>query len=76
MTLPGHCTAIGYSISFLFSEKKSVLSYFPHSGSHLFYFYVDLTVTNQIIESFQEETLLTTEQSSVFLTAAVKPSSL
>lgn len=49
MTLPGHRTTSGYSISFLHSEKKYVLSYFSHSESHLFYFYVALTVTNQII---------------------------
>lgn len=76
MTLPGHHTSIGYSISSLCSEKKSVLSYFSHSESHLFYFYVALTVTNQIIESFQEETSLTVEQSAVLLMTIVKPSNI
>ena len=53
-----------------------MLSYFSHSESHLFYFYVALTVTNQIIESFQEETLLTIEQSALLLMTIVKPSSI
>lgn len=57
MTLPGHRSTIGYSISFLRGEKKSVLSDFSHSESLLFYFDVAFTVTNQIMESFQAETL-------------------
>lgn len=53
MTLLGHDTAIGYSISFISGEKKSVVSYFSSSESNLFYFHVASTVTNQIIELFQ-----------------------
>lgn len=66
MTLPGHRTTIGYSTSFLCSEKKCVPSYFSYSESHLFYFYVALTATNQIIWSFQKETSLTIECSAIY----------
>lgn len=48
MTLPG-LPSIGYSISFLCSEGKFEPNNFSHLESHLFYFYVALSATNQII---------------------------